>query len=417
MKFELRPGHEIRGFMIRLYPDAEQIETMVNLIDAQRYVWNWLIGERDNAWRANRAHAIKLGLVPSPPQRPDYTGLEPTEAKALRASNKAEYWAWCAQLRAATKDLPGPRKFKELLEHYGCKHDYQLFQRVLCWSNDELARPGAHMLQALAKNFWQKADRPKRKRKRTDTMPLQVRSGKCFELGAFGDRRGKSFYDCQVSINGLKIRGRLPGKVPNGRVLEGVSVHQEPDGWWASIKVEQPIRELPPVVAGSVVGLDAGLDFIVAFDDGRRVANTRGKELSERIAGRQAMDLPTGRLHQRVAKQTKHLIYNEIVKPLANVETIKVERLPAHIGQMGSRKLSAMRTTVDLLKQRYGDRVREVDPSYTSQDCSQCGYRSKESWSYDHGRMGECPTCGFRCDRDVNAARNIAAKPAILQAG
>jgi len=54
-----------------------------------------------------------------------------------------------------------------------------------------------------------------------------------------------------------------------------------------------------------------------------------------------------------------------------------------------------------------------VEPHFTSQDCSQCGVRSKESWSYEHGRYGECPSCGYRADRDVNAARNIAAKELI----
>jgi putative transposase len=221
------------------------------------------------------------------------------------------------------------------------------------------------------------------------------------------------YYNCRVSINGLKIRGRLPGKSVEGRVLEGVSLIQEADGWWASIKQEVPIRVPAPAVPDSVIGIDVGLDNLVAFSDGTRVPNPRGKACAERIAGRQAEKKPVGRLHLMAARQLKHLIYNQVVKPLSSVETIKVEKLNARIGQMGSSKTSAMRLVVDILRQRYGTRVREVQPHFTSQDCSQCGLRSKESWSYEHGRYGKCPQCGYTADRDVNAARNVAARPMI----
>ena len=133
----------------------------------------------------------------------------------------------------------------------------------------------------------------------------------------------------------------------------------------------------------------------------------------ERIAGRQAQGKPVSRLQLAEARHTRHLIHNEILKPLAHVETIKIEELSATIGQMGSAKTSVMRTTATMLRQRYGDRVREVKPHYTSQECSRCGFRSKESWSFGHGRYGECPKCGHKEDRDLNAARNIAAKPVI----
>jgi predicted DNA-binding protein with PD1-like motif len=33
---EIQPGHEIRGFVIRLYPTAEQIERMRELQEEQR---------------------------------------------------------------------------------------------------------------------------------------------------------------------------------------------------------------------------------------------------------------------------------------------------------------------------------------------------------------------------------------------
>ncbi len=419
-KFSLKDGHEVRGMMIRLYPDKDQEAKLELLESDSRHVWNWLVKQTEDTLAARAAYAVKTGVVPPRPTRPSYDGLEPEDAKSLATSFRKSAGEWHGLVYKATNKMPGCefRKFKDLLVQFGAKHDYQLLKRVLGWrvGEDEPEReiePGAFLLQSLTKNYFQKSERRKKFRRATDSMPIQVRSGKCFDLGNFGTRRGKPFYDCQIAINGLKIKGRLPGKLPEGRVLEGVSVRKLADGWWASIKQELPIRPLPAPVPGTTIGIDVGLDFIAAMSDGTQVPNKRGKELAERIAGRQAMKRPVGRLHLQAARWAKHTIYNDIIKPLLLVETIKIERLDSKLGQRGSVKVSSMRQVASMLTQRYGEaRVREVEPHFTSQDCSQCGHRSKETWGYAHGRIGECTQCGYRCDRDINAARNIAAKDA-----
>jgi putative transposase len=428
-RYELQPGNEIRGYRIRIYPDQATKEKLHVLERDLRRAWNWLVNmtgydSNNDASRAKQAYAVREGLIGPRPCAPNYHGMSPDEAKKAKDAHYEACGAWHHELHEVTKDLPGcqPRKLKDLQEHFGCEYDYQLLKRVIGWAYEDrdverTIEPGAHLLQALTINFFTKSDRCKKFRRARDAMPIQVRSGACLELGDFGGRRGQehTFYHCRIAINGLLIRGRLrlPGRAPEGRVLQGVSLIREADGWWASIKQEVPIRIPPPAVSGSVIGLDVGLDYIVAMSDGNRVRNTRAKEYAERIAGRQAQGKDVSRMQLAEKRHNLHLIYNKIVKPLAETETIKIEKLSGRIGQMGSAKTSSMRTIARILTERYGDRVREVEPHYTSQDCSQCGHRSKESWSYDHGRYGQCPQCGYREDRDVNAARNIAAKCVI----
>ena len=56
-------------------------------------------------------------------------------------------------------------------------------------------------------------------------------------------------------------------------------------------------------------------------------------------------------------------------------------------------------------------RVEKISPAYTSQRCSECGpvdARSRES----QARFA-CTSCGYSCNADVNAARNIAAGHAV----
>ncbi len=45
-----------------------------------------------------------------------------------------------------------------------------------------------------------------------------------------------------------------------------------------------------------------------------------------------------------------------------------------------------------------------VKPDYTSQDCSACGHREKKTLS---DRVHHCKACGYKTDRDHNAAINI----------
>lgn len=434
-RYQLAPNNEIRGFVIRLYPDRETEEKLAVLQFDLRKGWNWLVKQTQDVLDARVAYALKHQLVGSRPITPDYNGLTPEEAKTKKQEHIEACQNWYKSIYEATNSIEGCsfRKFKDLLAHFRCEQDYQLLSKVIGWSYEDseeerLIKPNAHMLQGLVKNYFTKGINQRRKkfRRSNDPMPIQVRSRICFKLGEFGTRgkQNKPFYNCQVSINGLKIKGRLPGKTPMGRVLEGVSLRKEADGWYASIKEEVPIRQLSEAKQGSIIGIDVGLDNIAAMSDGTLIENERGSEFVKTIAKLQEEKKPTGRVHQKYDRYLKHQIYNEIIKPLAQTETIKIEKLSSRIGQMGSSKVSVMRSIRHRLLERYGakdakgqpcvgNRVREVECAYTSQDCSQCGKRSKETWSYEHGKVGKCPKCGYEEHRDINAARNIAAKDAI----
>lgn len=414
-RFECKEGHELRGFRIRLYPTADDLLKLDTIQAEERLVWNWLVSRNEDAKEAGAAYAVRNGLVGARPVRPVYDGMLPSEAEKAAAEYRAACAEWRRQVGQKTKGVAEckPPSVKQWAEHFGKSHDYQFMQSMVKEKRGECIS-GSHVFQALTKAFYSKSKGWKRFRKKSDPMPVQVRTGDCFELGSFGERRGTPFYNCRVKINGMKIRGRLPGRIPGGRVIEGVSLVKEADGWWASVKVEVPIAERAPAVPGTVAGIDVGLLNLAAIvsntGEEKIVVNTRGAEYAERIAGRRAMKKPTAMLECRAARHIRHLIHNEIVLPLDGIETIKLEKLPPFIGQMGSRKTSAMRMVYNALKARHGDRVREVDPCFTSQDCSQCGFRSKETWSYEHGRVGKCPACGHSEDRDLNAARNIAAR-------
>jgi putative transposase len=67
------------------------------------------------------------------------------------------------------------------------------------------------------------------------------------------------------------------------------------------------------------------------------------------------------------------------------------------------------------LEQKAPGRVQKISPAFTSRCCSACGRvdpKSRESQA-----VFRCTACGYACNADVNAARNIAAGHAVTARG
>jgi len=67
------------------------------------------------------------------------------------------------------------------------------------------------------------------------------------------------------------------------------------------------------------------------------------------------------------------------------------------------------------LEEKAPGRVEKVQPHFTSQRCSTCGHADPES--RESQARFVCTACGFACNADVNAARNIAAGHAVTARG
>jgi putative transposase len=67
------------------------------------------------------------------------------------------------------------------------------------------------------------------------------------------------------------------------------------------------------------------------------------------------------------------------------------------------------------LEDKAPGRVEKVSPAFTSQRCCACGHIASESRKSQ--ALFACVTCGFACNADVNAARNIAAGHAVTARG
>jgi IS605 OrfB family transposase len=95
------------------------------------------------------------------------------------------------------------------------------------------------------------------------------------------------------------------------------------------------------------------------------------------------------------------------------------EKPGRNVRQKAGLNREILRSGWGLLVRRLEDkapgRVEKVNPAFTSQRCSACGQvdgKSRESQA-----VFRCTACGYACNADVNAARNIAAGHAVTARG
>ena len=105
-------------------------------------------------------------------------------------------------------------------------------------------------------------------------------------------------------------------------------------------------------------------------------------------------------------------VINRIIK-LYSPKEIVIERLNFQSPKL-SKKMNRIlqnfgkgivRDKLNQLKEEYGIKVTEINPAYTSQTCSNCGYISPDNRKSQ--AVFICAFCGKKINADVNAARNI----------
>ncbi|MDE2832585.1 MAG: transposase, partial [Gemmatimonadota bacterium] len=181
---------------------------------------------------------------------------------------------------------------------------------------------------------------------------------------------------------------------------------------------------------GSAVGLDVGLTSFAVTSDGERIENQRffrqeEKNLAkaqrnwDKVKKRPKTDLVKekrrkviARVHERIRNKRHNFAHQESRKMVNRHGFIAVEKLDVQEMQKNRRLAksiadvawSLFRHCLKYKAEEAGIGFKAVPPDYTSQDCSACGHRKKKPLSQ---RVHHCKACGYKTDRDHNAAINI----------
>ncbi len=248
---------------------------------------------------------------------------------------------------------------------------------------------------------------------------------KSFETDSFRIHKAGPWQCIRIKgIGKFRFKGELKGEAKLLRIVKTP----------VRIKI-QLVCELPDVETvdeRAPVGVDVGVLNRITLSNGvqipkRSVNRTKLKSLQKRVSksvkgsnGRKKKVLALSKEWQRVRERNKgylHELTTWLVKNQTSkfyVEDLKVKNMTA---TGGSSKAGLNRSMLD---QTWGDFnsilsykaesaggfVSKVNPRFTSQVCSNCGHKPKDKIGLSV-RMYECLACGYKGDRDVNAAINV----------
>lgn len=199
--------------------------------------------------------------------------------------------------------------------------------------------------------------------------------------------------------------------------------------WWACFSCEIDPDPLPPVP--DVVGIDVGLTHFATLSTGEQVDNPRFFRKDEKALVKAQRRLskcdkgtPERRKHKRIVQHIHKRIKNrrgdfahKLSRRLVNkFQIIAFENLDIQDMQdgnwrsmnksIGDAAWGQLVTLTQAKAEWAGRTVVTVDPRNTTQMCSGCGQIVKKDLSV---RVHDCPFCGLRIDRDLNASLNILA--------
>ena len=216
--------------------------------------------------------------------------------------------------------------------------------------------------------------------------------------------------------------------------VKSCTVRREGEKWYVTFSCE--VQEQPPPPSDEQVGIDVGLNQFAALSNGEMIENPRFYRREEkalakaqrkfdkvknkhRSKARRKASKVVCRVNERI-KNRRHDFVHQTARKIVNrfgliaVEELQVDNMVRnhHLAKSISDAGWSMFRAVLASKAESADRkVIAVNPAYTSQDCSECGFRVRKTLSV---RVHVCPCCGLVLDRDTNSAR-IILKIAIGQ--
>jgi putative transposase len=256
--------------------------------------------------------------------------------------------------------------------------------------------------------------------------------------------KGKGRYDSITYAqygNGAVLNGRVlrlskigDVKVVLHRPVKGdiktVTIQRSVGKWYVCFSCE--VEPEPLSVSGEMVGIDLGLKVFASLSNGETIRRQRWMKRDEHDVARlqrKKEKLPKGsperrravkallHAYQRSNNRRKNFAHQESRKLVNRFGMIVFEKLDIQDMQANRNKV-VNRGIADVAWGRFvqftlykaegaGRACVLVNSKGTTQTCSGCGEMVPKDLSV---RVHDCPHCGLRIDRDLNAALNILAR-------
>jgi len=233
----------------------------------------------------------------------------------------------------------------------------------------------------------------------------------------------------KISINTMFGRLKLPLNVADyylkykdWKYTNAQLIRRKYKNYFLNLQMEQsPVEKQKEI---KVLGIDVGIKNIATlsnniFFNSKKLRNIKGKYQKQKSdlqskgtkSSKRKLKLISGK-ENRFVKNVNHIISKQIVNlpytlfAMENIKHIKTKRLNKtmrkNIGNWSFRKLMSF---LEYKAERLGKSVIYINPRYTSQECSHCGFTDKNN---RNNNLFHCNECGYELHADLNASRNIA---------
>jgi putative transposase len=229
------------------------------------------------------------------------------------------------------------------------------------------------------------------------------------------------------------IKLRYHREIPDEAAIKEVTVKKETTGeWFVSFGLETDEVDLPekPDVetldTSNSIGIDLGILNYIHTSDGTTVdwleledEYDRLRQEQRKLSRKEYGSNNYENQRKSVAKIKRHIrqkvldYQHKLTTWLVSeydavfVEDLNVTEMLQGDGNARNKQAAAWRQFITLLEYKgelYGTHVVQVEAAGTTKECATCGVEAaKPIWVREHS----CPSCGFECDRDANAAMNV----------
>lgn len=171
----------------------------------------------------------------------------------------------------------------------------------------------------------------------------------------------------------------------------------------------------------NVTGIDIGVNSLLSIDYGttksQSIKNNHGHDLNSINDRLSRKKKGSNGFRRTITHRTNYINHSINQLNWNKIGTLKIEKIRnLRRGRRTSRKLQhfVYKQIFDKLKsnsERYNVCINEVDPTYTSQRCSCCGWTRK---SNRKGLSFKCGNCSHEQNSDMNASSNIRLNLPIM---
>lgn len=172
------------------------------------------------------------------------------------------------------------------------------------------------------------------------------------------------------------------------------------------------IEDITPNRQGNILGIDIGVTTTLSCSNGYvSKKDIHGHDLNSILNKMSKQEKNSKAFHRSQSHRTNYInwIINQL--DLFNIKQINIEKIKdLRHKKRTSRKLSSWTYTsifekLERLAEEHGVRVVKLNPAYTSQRCSKCGWVYKDN---RNGKIFSCTKCSFSTDADMNASINLS---------